>query len=123
MPSHKALNDLYMLPLREISSQPLGVTYASARKPSYFSSNSQSGWSNGAWRRASGIWRKRGRANDFRIAPDLFAQQFPEPLLKHLLAGTLAAALEPGFDLANRKLVRGCRQLYGDGEPRRRAER
>jgi len=46
-------NALYAFPFREISRQPSRPMQASARKPSYFSSNSQSGWSNASRRRAN----------------------------------------------------------------------
>jgi len=43
--SQSAGKDLYTLPLRETRRTVPPSKYASARKPSYFTSNSQSGWS------------------------------------------------------------------------------
>ena len=60
--------DLYTFPLRETRRTAPHSRYASARKPSYFTSNSQSGWSKG-WRRSeSGIGLILGIGNHYQFS-------------------------------------------------------
>jgi hypothetical protein len=51
---------LKVWPLRDTRSQWCPSMWASARKPSCFTSKSQSGWSNGSGRRRSGVGRSAG---------------------------------------------------------------
>src|ERR1039457_5819887 len=60
--------DLYVFPLRETRRTAPRSRYASARKPSYFSSKSQSGWSKGWRRSASGIGTILGIGNDYQFS-------------------------------------------------------
>jgi hypothetical protein len=120
--SHRCGQCLKVCPFRDTRSQWCPSMWASARKPSCFTSKSQSGWSNGSGSRSSGLGRSvfgrtrnggvLGQAPDDRTrtlwrAPTQPGTECREPLSPGFLAALV-------FACCRRSVVSGAPDICND---------